>query len=281
MVIKEEILIYGITDKKVDSLEVTKSSNNNKPLEMLMTELCKFPEIDFETVDLQAKLCSQAIQSIEETLDDEADIRKVIRQWKKLIAEKIYKQMMIMPDHFEIIQTNFHKPKVYPFVKIEDWNFTMVSNGYREYTDESMQPSQIQKFIFRGFKKTAHPEYKFANRTEQTFAFILENDPIVLKWLRPSLYQFRIYWNHKGQTYQPDFIAETGSFIYMIETKAANEIDSEEVKAKANAAIIYCNYANDFIKEHGGKQWKYVIIPHDAVAKNSSFEGVVSPNIYK
>lgn len=277
--LKEEILIYGLTNKKIDTLEVTKSNNVRKPLEMLMVELNNFDEIDYETADLQAKLCNQAIKAIEETLEDNADIRQVIRQWKKLIAEKIYNQMMISPDHFEIIQTDFEKPKVFPFVKIEDWNFTMVSNGYREYTDETMQPSQIQKYIFRGFKKTAHPEYKFANRTEQTFSFILENDTEVLKWLRPSLYQFRIYWNHKGQTYQPDFVAETSDFIYMIETKAANEIASDEVRAKTKAALKYCQYANEYIKEHGGKQWKYALIPHDKVAKNNSFRGVVSSNI--
>ena len=278
--LKEEILIYGLTDKKVDTVEVTKTNNNKKPLEMLMVELNNFAEIDYETADLQAKLCNQAIVAIEETLEDNADIRHVIRQWKKLIAEKIYNQMMISPAHFEIVQTDFQKPKVFPFVNIEDWNFTMVSNGYREYTDETMQPAQIQKYIFRGFKKTAHPEYKFDSRTEQTFAFILENDTEVLKWLRPSLYQFRIYWNNKGQTYQPDFIAETTDFIYMIETKAANEIESEEVKAKTKAALKYCEYANEYIKEHGGKQWKYALLPHDKVAKHNSFQGVVSPNIY-
>ena len=277
--LKEEILVYGITDKKIDTIEVTKTNYNQKPLEMLMVELYNFSEITYETADLNVKLCTQAIKAIEISIQDNADIRQVIKQWKKLIAEKIYQQLMISPTHFEIVQTDFQKPKIFPFVKIEDWNFTMINNGYREFTDETMQPSQIQKYIFRGFKKTGHPEYKFANRTEQTFAFILENDIEVLKWLRPSHYQFRIYWNNKGQTYQPDFIAETENFIYMIETKAANEIDSEEVKAKTKAALKYCEYANEFIREHGGKQWKYALIPHDKVAKNSSFKGVITPNI--
>ena len=144
-----------------------------------------------------------------------------------------------------------------------------------------MTPTQVSKYIFTDFKKACHRHYKFANRTEQTFTFILENDKDVLKWMRPSIYQFRIYWNNQGNTYQPDFVAETKDFIYMIETKAANNIPTDEVKAKAKAAFKYCEYANEFIKEHGGKQWKYAIIPHDQVTKTSNFKAVILQNIIK
>ena len=67
----------------------------------------------------------------------------------------------------------------------------------------------------------------------------------------------------------------------MIETKAANAVDVTEIQAKAQAAVKYCNYATEYTAEHGGKQWKYVLIPHDQVTKTSSFKGVVSPNIFK
>lgn len=33
--------------------------------------------------------------------------------------------------------------------------------------------------------------------------------------------------------------------------------------------------------EQGGKPWKYVLIPHDKVAKNSSFKGLVSSNTFE
>jgi type III restriction enzyme len=66
----------------------------------------------------------------------------------------------------------------------------------------------------------------------------------------------------------------------MIETKAADDIKTEEVQAKKIAALKYCEYANEFIREQGGKQWKYAIIPHDKVVKNGSFKGVVSQNVF-
>lgn len=277
--LKEEILVMNITDKTTTTVAVTKTSINKSPLEMLMVELNNFPEIDYETSVLQVKLCNQAIEAIKNTIDNIEELPHVIKQWKKIIAERIYIQMM-RKDHFEILPAGYKKPKVFPFVKIEDWNFSaLVTNGYREYTDETMLPNSIPKFIFRGFKKSAHGEYKFDSRTEQTFSFILENDKDVLKWLRPAPHQFRIYWRNNSKVYEPDFVAETEDCIYIIETKAANEINDEDVQEKATAATNYCKYATEFTGEHGGKKWKYVLIPHNQVAKNSSFKGIISPYI--
>lgn len=278
--LKEQIMVMNLNDKKVIIIEVTKQGNPGNPIERLKVELQNYPELDYdECADLEDKLCKQAIAAIESTVEDKSLVPYIIEQWKRPIAEKIYEQM-IAPAHFEIVQGDFEKPKYFSFGRIEDWNFSgLANNGFREYTDESMKPAEVSKYIFTDFKKACHRQYKFANRTEQTFAFILENDAEVLKWMRPSLYQFRIYWSNKGQTYQPDFVAETDEFIYMIETKAADDIKTEEVQAKKVAALKYCEYANEFIKESGGKQWKYAIIPHDKVVKNGSFQGVVLPYI--
>jgi len=278
--LKEQIMVMNLNDKKVIIIEVTKQGNPGNPVSKLMVELNNHPEIDYETADLQNKLCKQAIAAIDNTVDDKTLVPYIIDQWKRPIAEKIYHQM-VAPPNFEVVQGDFEKPKYFSFGKIEDWNFSgLVNNGFREYTDETMKPADVSKYIFTDFKKACHRQYKFANRTEQTFAFILENEPDVLKWMRPSLYQFRIYWSTKGQTYQPDFVAETDEFIYMIETKAADDIKTEEVQAKKIAALKYCEYANEFIREQGGKQWKYAIIPHDKVVKNGSFKGVVSQNVF-
>ena len=279
--LKEEIIRIGLTSNVVDTIEVKKTSTRRQPLEILMVELNNKDEIDYDSADLQHKLCTQAIEAISSTIDDESTLAVIVEQWKNAIATKIYEQM-IDPKHFEVVEGEFKKPKYFSFGKIEDWNFSgLINNGYRAYTDETMKPSEVLKYIFTDFKKACHRNYKFANRTEQTFAFILENDKEVKKWMRPSIHQFNIYWNSKGGKYQPDFIAETDEFIYMIETKAADDIKTEEVQAKARAALRYCEDANSFLKEDKGKQWKYVLIPHDKVTKNSSYKGVVSQNIFK
>ena len=58
-------------------------------------------------------------------------------------------------------------------------------------------------------------------------------------------------------------------------------MEQKDVQEKAAAALKYCKYASEYTAEHGGKKWKYVLIPHTQVTKTSSFKGVVLPNIIK
>ena len=57
----------------------------------------------------------------------------------------------------------------------------------------------------------------------------------------------------------------------MVETKAANEVSSEEVQMKKQAAEEYCSHATEFTSENGGKPWKYVLLPHDTIDRTASF----------
>jgi type III restriction enzyme len=278
--LNDEIVRVGLKDKSYDVIEVKSGVNFGSPVKLLISELINFSEIDYDTnADLLHKLARQAVAELESNMKEGEDIRKLMFQWRALIANRVYNQMM---QHFRLNEPEYIKPNVRPFTKIEDWNFTTLLNaGRKDYRDENFPAAQVPKFVFSGFEKSCHFEYKFDSRTEQTFAFILENDIEVIKWLRPAPNQFRIYWLHNNRIYEPDFIAETADCIYMVEVKAANEMQDPEVQAKAAAAIKYCNYATEYTTEHGGKAWKYVLIPHDKVAKNSSFKGIVSPNILK
>jgi type III restriction enzyme len=57
----------------------------------------------------------------------------------------------------------------------------------------------------------------------------------------------------------------------MIETKAADQMESADVLDKKKAAETYCKYASEFTEEHGGKAWRYVLIGHDEVNVTRSF----------
>jgi type III restriction enzyme len=129
--------------------------------------------------------------------------------------------------------------------------------------------------VFGGFKKTWHPLNKFDSKTEKDFSIILEQDQKVLKWLRPAPTQFRIYWKHNSRQYHPDFVAETKEAIYMIETKKETDIETTDVQEKTTAALLYCKNASEFTTQNGGKPWKYVLIPHNAVMVNMSFGKLV------
>ena len=78
-----------------------------------------------------------------------------------------------------------------------------------------------------------------------------------------------------SRTYVPDFVAEADGAVYMLEPKAANEMEDPVVLAKKEVAVAWCRNASDHAKEHGGKPWKYVLIPHTSIADNMTLNGLV------
>ena len=63
---------------------------------------------------------------------------------------------------------------------------------------------------------------------------------------------------------------ETAKVIYLTEIKADNQMTAVEVLEKAKAAVQYCKHATDHNLQHGGKEWKYLLIPHSEVLPNMS-----------
>jgi type III restriction enzyme len=56
----------------------------------------------------------------------------------------------------------------------------------------------------------------------------------------------------------------------VVEGKSSKDVDSTDVKEKAKAAKLYCDQASEYATEKGGKDWRYVIIPHDRIMLSSS-----------
>jgi hypothetical protein len=46
--------------------------------------------------------------------------------------------------------------------------------------------------------------------------------------------------------------------------------------AKQTAAVEWCKYATEHAQQHGGKEWQYLLIPHDAIAGNMTLKGLAS-----
>jgi len=107
---------------------------------------------------------------------------------------------------------------------------------------------------------------------EVGLAVVLENDGDVLKWVRPSKGDFRIYYAQEDE-YVPDFAVETKSTRYICEPKRNSEMTSDEVLAKARAAKLWCDRATSHA---GGKPWKYLLIPHDAIDDSKTLAGLAA-----
>ena len=176
-----------------------------------------------------------------------------------------------------IIPGTFRINKVLPFSKILDQ--PIVVNNWGELDFHEPVPSlksSVIKFVYVGFRKSYYTKYRFDSSTELDFAFILETNNEVLKWLRPAPNQFNIYWSSGAKKYEPDFIVETSDAIYMCETKAEKDVNAPDVLAKAEAAREFCRRATEFTTQNGGKPWRYIIIPHTLVNRDYKFNYILN-----
>lgn len=234
--------------------------------------------IDYDSCsELIYDLIMQLKIHLKSYLPDE-DVTKVLIQRRKSIAENLYAQMM---EHFHKEETIYTSGQMRPFSRIETGFGGKYSSDELYNYRASIPPIEVPSKIFNGFKKACHTMYKFDSDTERTFAIILENDnESVLRWLKPNIKQFDIYYDkNSSHKYEPDFIVETQSKIYMVETKAKKDINNDEVIWKAKAGIKYCQSASDFNIMTGGKPWEYALISHDEVRLNSSFNNLVANKV--
>lgn len=273
-----EIIRQGLHDISDFEVFAGKSgSSKRSAVEQLLVTVMDYDDIDYDEIaDLLYKLIGQAVEAIrtKNNISNEDELNERVHPYKQSIADNIYKQMK---QHYTIIPGEFKINKILPFSKILDQNVIVNNWGTLDFHDPvPAQKSIIPKFVYVGFKKSYYTKYRFDSSTELDFAFILETDETVLKWLRPVPNQFNIYWANGSKRYEPDFIVETADSIYMCETKMEKEMNDADVQAKATAAREFCNHASEYTENKGGKPWKYVIIPHTLVKRDYSFDYVVA-----
>ena len=75
-----------------------------------------------------------------------------------------------------------------------------------------------------------------------------------------------------AKQYNPDFLVETKDRKYMIEVKAANQTETEEVQEKAKAASKWCECASEV--DADGKTWEYRLIPGDKISIGNTLKYV-------
>ena len=196
--------------------------------------------------------------------EDEA--RSVLDRDRRLIAREIHAQMMA---HFWDKATSYDVRVSRGFTDIKRPTYTVIEGqALQHFRETVVETSRIKQMLFGGFQRCLHNEQKFDSDTERRFCIILERD--ALKWFKPAKGQFKIYYKHGSEQpeYVPDFVAETDSIIFMVETKARTDVNTQEVQAKADAAARWCQYASDYAAEVGTKPWKYLLLPHDEIAES-------------
>lgn len=275
---RREILRQNLHDRTDYEVFTRKSGSSLRPaLEQLIETLRNFDDIDYdETSDLLYKLVGQAIEAVRSNVPGIAEdsLNELINSYRQNLANDIYKQMK---EHYRIIPGDFKITKVLPFTRILDQSIIVNNWGIRDFHESLPTPkSTVTKYVYVGFNKSYYTWYRFDSSTELDFAFIIEADAQILKWIRPVPNQLNLFWSNNSKRYEPDFIVETSDTIYMCETKADKDIYASDVLAKAKAAQEFCKRVTDFTSKHNGKPWKYIIIPHTIVNRNYTFAYILS-----
>ncbi|PKY09548.1 type III restriction endonuclease subunit R [Acidithiobacillus marinus] len=237
-----------------------------RPEDYLVHTLVDFDDIDYFThADLLYDLAGQMVKHLQSYLS-EADALNVLDGQRKTIAREIHAQMIA---HFFEKATEYEVQISRGFTELKPCNYTATAGqAPRHFRETVEEVGRIKQMLFGGFTRCLYPLQKFDSDTERRFAVILERD--ALKWFKPAKGQFQVYYKlgTEQPEYIPDFVAETDAVIFMVETKARNDLKTDEVKAKAAAALQWCRHASGYAKRVGGKPWKYLLVPHDEVTES-------------
>jgi len=233
----------------------------------IVRKLVDYDDIDYFTqAELLYDLAGQAVEHYRQQGYSESELHDVLGTYNGELARLIHAEMAT---HFWEEATAYEVQVSRGFTELKSCNYTAAAGQTAHHFRETLvETGRIKQMLFGGFQKCLYPLQKFDSDTERRFSIILERD--ASKWIKPAKGQFQIYYKlgTEQPEYIPDFVAETDSMIFMVETKARSDIESQDVQAKAGSASNWCKHASDHAATVGGKPWKYLLLPHDEVVES-------------
>ncbi|KMP12224.1 type III restriction enzyme, res subunit [Candidatus Nitromaritima sp. SCGC AAA799-A02] len=236
----------------------------------IVSGLVDFDDIAYDDhADLLYDLGGQVVAHFKRYLDEDGT-QKVLHYYQRDLARFIHAQMQ---DHYWEEAIGYDVVINKGFSELKERAYTTQTDRL-DFRQSPKDKSNMAKYLFGGFQKCLYPDQKFDSDAERQMAVILERE--ALRWFKPAKGQFQIYYKSGPDhlEYQPDFVAETENCVYMLEPKARNQMDDPIVLAKKESATSWCKQASDYAEKHKGKSWKYILIPHDAIAENMTLEGL-------
>jgi len=234
--------------------------------------LIDYDDIDYNTqASLLYDLAGQVVAHLRSYLKDEDEVRNVLDLDRLSIARNVYAQMHA---HFaESASEGYTADVRRGFTALKAPTYTVgAGQVVRDYRETPEDLGRIKQMVFGGFSRCLYPLQKFDSDTERKFAVLLEREAD--KWFKPAKGQFQMYYKLgvEQPEYVPDFVAETAHHVLMVETKASKEMDSTEVKAKAQAGALWCKNATHHAHAVNAKPWKYLLVPHDQVTADKALD---------
>ena len=271
--VSNELWIQHLRTGQRDEVSLGVGGIEEKRIEdYVVSGLMDFDDVSYDDqADLLYDLAKQTVKHLCSYLSED-EARKVLRCYQRDIAKFIHAQMQ---DHSWEEEVDYEVVVSKGYVELKPSAYTYsVNEPTADYRVSPDDKSNMSKYVFGGFKCCLYPVQKFASEAERVLAVILERD--AQKWFKPAKGQFLIFYKQGADhpEYQPDFVAESKDAIYMLEPKASNQMTDPVVLAKKEAAIRWCRNASDYALANGGKPWRYVLIPHNAIAVNMTLDGL-------
>lgn len=98
---------------------------------------------------------------------------------------------------------------------------------------------------YEGWKRSVYAVNWFDSAPERDLAILLDESERITEWCRLLNDDLAIVWASSGQRYNADFVVvSTDGTRWVVEAKADNQVTSEEVQAKRDAAKRWVNKVN-------------------------------------
>ncbi len=248
--------------------------SQSRPEDYLVASLIDFDDIDYDRdARLLYKLAGQMVTHLRTYLSED-DLHNVMQYHQRHLTDIIHGQME--RHWWEEALAGYEATVGRGFFILRSSNYSVVNaNEVRDFRQPVDERQLIRGMLFSGFRRCLYPLQRFDSDSERRFAVICDDDESVQKWFKPAPNHFRIDYKH-GVTYEPDFVVETVDQKLLCEPKRATEMESETVRLKREAATEWCRHATEYERRTNGKQWTYVLVPHDAITSNATLNGLVS-----
>lgn len=253
-----------INDKLLQVLDADPLIVENPENMLAVSLLDSIPEFDSDDAEFILDVVNQYLALIE---GSEEDKKKIIRRYATAIVNDLKSQIYASKEE----STEFVFKVQKDLITFGTFMKNMKADGRLYFKKEVSDKKNIRNYLFGGYKKSYYPENAFDSDDERRLSVILEEDKEVIRFIKPPLNQLGLFYKAAKQ-YTPDFLVETKDKKYMIEVKATNQTDTEEVHEKARAAMKWCDCASKV--DADGKTWEYRLIPGDKIIVGNTLKYV-------
>ena len=272
--VSQEILVQHLASDTREVIGALEGGHDEERLDdYVVRGLIDFDDISYdEQADLLYNLAGQVVAHLRGYLKDDDEVRNVLLFHQRQISNLVHTQMQ---GHAWEEASSYEAVVSHGFSEVRSQAFAApASETLRQFDTPLQNKSDIRKMLFGGFEKCLYPTQKFDTDPERRFAVLVDkNDSTVIKWFKPGKGVFQIRYTGDND-YEPDFVVETETEKLLCEPKRSDQMQDQVVLAKARAAATWCKHATAHETQNGGKPWRYLLIPHDAIADNMTLDGL-------